>query len=125
MYNYVLMRDEKEERKQARSIKQTRQSNTAHPLFPYKKNELPQVGFEPTTLYTLDSSLPCTELPRQLSWLGPNVHLCHQCPQLIVILSYARGEQPPQIPVTINNKFIIIIIILASVSKWHVIIACP
>ena len=47
------MRDEKEERKkQARSNKQTRQSNTAHPrqsLF-LEKNELPQVGLEPTTL---------------------------------------------------------------------------
>ena len=48
------MRDEKEERKkQARSNKQTRQSNTAHPrqsLF-LEKNELPQVGLEPTTLH--------------------------------------------------------------------------
>ena len=54
------MREEKEERKkQARSNKQTRQSNTAHPrqsLFP-RKNELPQVGLEPTTLYTLDRAL--------------------------------------------------------------------
>ena len=44
MHNYMfLMRDEKEERKkQARSNKQTRQSNTAHPkavIFP-RKNEL-------------------------------------------------------------------------------------
>ena len=33
------------------------------------KNELPQVGFEPTTLCT--PLLP-TELPRQPSWQGPN-----------------------------------------------------
>ena len=62
-----LMTDEKEERKkQARSNKQTRQSNTAHPrqsLFP-RKNELPQVGLEPTTLYTLDRAL------YQLSYRG-------------------------------------------------------
>ena len=82
------MRDEKEERKkQARSNKQTRQSNTAHPrqslflrkhayhveeekhstpkavIFP-RKNELPQVGLEPTTLYTLDRAL------YQLSYRG-------------------------------------------------------
>ena len=61
------MRDEKEERKkQARSNKQTRQSNTAHPrqsLF-LEKNELPQVGLEPTTLYTLDRAL------YQLSYRG-------------------------------------------------------
>ena len=54
------MRDEKEERKkQARSNKQTRQSNTAHPrqsLF-LEKNELPRVGLEPMTLYTLDRTL--------------------------------------------------------------------
>ena len=53
---HVLMRDEKEERKkQARSNKQTRQSNTAHAskavTFP-NKNELPQVGLEPTTLHS-------------------------------------------------------------------------
>ena len=87
------MRDEKEERKkQARSNKQTRQSNTAHlrqSLYPEKmsclrweqtnkakqhstpkavtlprKNELPQVGLEPTTLYTLDRAL------YQLSYRG-------------------------------------------------------
>ena len=67
------MRDEKEERKkQARSNKQTRQSNTAHPrqslflekiTFP-RKNELPRVGLEPTTLYTLDRAL------YQLSYRG-------------------------------------------------------
>ena len=40
-----LMRDEKEERKkQARSNKQTRQSNTAHPKQSLFLNELPRVG---------------------------------------------------------------------------------
>ena len=62
-----LMRDEKEERKkQARSNKQTRLSNTAHSrqsLF-LRKNELPQVGLEPTTLYTPDRAL------YQLSYRG-------------------------------------------------------
>ena len=55
MYMYCiymfLMRDER--KKQARSNRQTRQSNTAHPrqsLF-LEKNELTQVGLEPTTLY--------------------------------------------------------------------------
>ena len=66
------MRDEKEERKkQARSNKQTRQSNTAHPrqslflekmscnqrLSTYVLSHLAQVGLEPTTLYTLDRAL--------------------------------------------------------------------
>ena len=74
-----LMRDEKEERKeQARSNKQTRQSNTAKQhstpkvaTFP-RKNELPQVGLEPTTLYSRQSALPA-ELPRQHSRLCPNL----------------------------------------------------
>ena len=51
IYTYIyilLMRDEKEKRKkQARSNKQTRQSNTAHPrqsLF-LNENELPRVGY--------------------------------------------------------------------------------
>ena len=56
MYTCFKMRDEKEERKkQARSNKQTRQSNAAV-TFP-RKNELPQVGLEPTTLNTLDRAL--------------------------------------------------------------------
>ena len=52
---HVLMRDEKEGRKQARSNKQqgkaTQHTQGSH--FP-DKNELPQVGLKPTTLYTLD-----------------------------------------------------------------------
>ena len=61
------MRDEKEERKkQSRSNKQTRQSNTAHPrqsLFLEKMSCLGGGGggggggLEPTTLYTLDRAL--------------------------------------------------------------------
>ena len=97
------MRDEKEERKkQARSNKQTnkaKQHSTPKAVTFPRKNELPRVGLEPTTLYTLDralyqlsyrgspagwaqishlivhlmnSALP-TELPRQPSWLGPNL----------------------------------------------------
>ena len=48
-------------KKEASKVKQTtRQSNTAHPRQSYtfpKKNELPRVGLEPTTLYTLDRAL--------------------------------------------------------------------
>ena len=58
---HVLMRDEKEERKkQARSNKQqgkaTQYTQFKAVTFP-KKNELPRVGLEPTTLYTLDRAL--------------------------------------------------------------------
>ena len=55
------MRDEKEERKkQARSNKQTnkaKQHSTPKAVTFPRKNELPQVGLEPTTLYTLDRAL--------------------------------------------------------------------
>ena len=62
VYNvHVLMRDEKEGRKkQASSNKQTnkaKQHSTPKAVTFPKKNELPQVGFEPTTLYTLDRAL--------------------------------------------------------------------
>ena len=55
------MRDEEGKKKEASKVKQTiRQSNTASTpkavTFP-KKNELPQVGLQPTTLYTLDRAL--------------------------------------------------------------------
>ena len=60
------MRDEKEERKkQARSYKQNaKQHSTPKAVTFPKKNELPRVGLEPTTLYTLDRAL------YQLSCLG-------------------------------------------------------
>ena len=58
---HVLMRDEKKERKkQARSSKQinkAKQHSTPKAVTFPKKNELPRVGLEPTTLYTLDRVL--------------------------------------------------------------------
>ena len=58
---HVLIRDEKEGRKkQARSNKQTnkaKQHSTPKAVTFPKKNELPRVGLEPTTLYTLDRAL--------------------------------------------------------------------
>ena len=55
---HVLMRDEKEERKkQARSNKQTGQSNTATQHTQARKNELPRVRLKPTTLYTCTLTL--------------------------------------------------------------------
>ena len=65
--SYMLMRDAEGRKKEAIKVKQTtRQSNTTHPRqsFFLSKNELPRVGLEPTTLYTL---------LYQLSWLGPNL----------------------------------------------------
>ena len=56
---HVLMREEKEGRKkQARSnnIKAKQHSTPKGVTFP-KKNELPRVGLEPKTLYTLDRAL--------------------------------------------------------------------
>ena len=56
---HVLMRDEKEGRKkQARCNKQQgKQHSTPKAVTFPKKNELPRVGLEPTTLYTLDRAL--------------------------------------------------------------------
>ena len=55
------MRDEKEERKkQASKVKQTnkaKQHSTPKAVTFPRKNELPQVGLEPTSLYTLYSIL--------------------------------------------------------------------
>ena len=60
------MRDEKEGRKkEARKVKQTRQSNTAHPrqsLFLRKMSCLGYVGLEPTTLSTLDRATAAAQL---------------------------------------------------------------
>ena len=79
IYNYVLhvlMRDEKEGRKnQAKSHKQqgkeTQHTQGSQSLL-LVKNELPLVGLEHTTLYTLDRAL-YHWLPRQHRWLGPNL----------------------------------------------------
>ena len=55
---HVLMRDEMEERKkQAESNNKAKQHSTPKAVTFPKKNELPRVGLEPTTLYTLDRAL--------------------------------------------------------------------
>ena len=65
------MRDEKEERKkQARSNKAKQHSTPKAVTFP-RKNELPRVGLEPTTLYTLDRAL------YQLSYRGSSAGWAH------------------------------------------------
>ena len=100
------MRDEKEERKkQARSNKQTRQSNTAHPrqsLFLEKMSCL-RCDSNHDTLYSRQSTLP-TELPRQLSWLGPNL-TSHSTPDEQANHQLSRKEKagvmkPPMTPNT-------------------------
>ena len=64
---HVLMRDEKKESAEASKVKQTnkaKQHSTPKAVTSPKKNELPRVGLEPTTLYTLDRAL------HQLSYRG-------------------------------------------------------
>ena len=75
------MRRNKERSKQGQTNKQgkaTQHTQGSHFSYNnyYKKNEPPRVGleFEPTTLYTLDSALPLSYIPRLLSWLGPNIY---------------------------------------------------
>ena len=60
---YMLMRDA-EGRKESKVIRTTKQHNTPKAVTFPEKNELPRVGFEPATLYTLDRA------HYQLSHLG-------------------------------------------------------
>ena len=55
----VLMRDEKKEEKnkQGHTNSKAKQHSTPKAVTFLNKNELPQVGLEPTTLYTLDRAL--------------------------------------------------------------------
>ena len=58
-YMHVLMRDERRKEK-ASKVKQTNKAkqHSTHKAVTFpKKNELPRVGLEPTTLYTLDKVL--------------------------------------------------------------------
>ena len=71
---HVLMRDErrKEERsKQGQTNNKAKQHSTPKAVTFPKKNELPRVGLEPTTLYTLDMymyiQLPKVRYPTALS----------------------------------------------------------
>ena len=60
VHSHVLMRDErrKEERsKQGRTNNKAKQHSIPKVVTFPKKNELPQVGLEPMTLYTLDRAL--------------------------------------------------------------------
>ena len=56
LFLHILMRDErrKEERSKQGQTNKAKQHSTPNAVTFPKKNELPQVGFEPTTLYTLD-----------------------------------------------------------------------
>ena len=110
------MRDEKEERKkQARSNKQTRQSNTAHPRQSLFLEKMSCLGWDSThdILYSRQSALP-TELPRQLSWLGPNV-TSHSTPDeqanhQLSMKEKAGVMKPPMTPNT--YKYL-------HVDLWH------
>ena len=74
---YVITSDTNERRegrkKEASKVKQTnkaKQHSTPKAVTFPRKNELPRRTHD--TLYSRQSTLP-TELPRQLSWLGPNL----------------------------------------------------
>ena len=67
MYRCII-RYEEGRKKQARSNKAKQHSTPKAVTFP-KKNKLPQVGLEPTTLYTLDRVL------YQLSYRAMYIHV--------------------------------------------------
>ena len=55
---YMLMTDAERRRKEtSKVIQTTKQHSTPKAVTFLKKNELPRVGFKPTTLYTLDRVL--------------------------------------------------------------------
>ena len=64
------MRRKEERSKQGQTNNKTKQHSTPKAVSFSRKNELPRVGIEPTTLCTLDRE---SALPRQHSWLGPNL----------------------------------------------------
>ena len=84
-----LVRDDHEKegrKKQARSNKQ-RQSNTTHPRQLLFLRKLSCLGWDSNSR---QSALP-TELPRQLSWLGPNLtsHSIHLMNRLTIMMCLA------------------------------------
>ena len=68
MYIYMIKRDNI----QSNTIQH---SNTRDKLFFPKKNELPQVGFEPTTLCSLEPDTLFSRPTRQLRWQGSNLQI--------------------------------------------------
>ena len=68
---YMLMRDGEGRKKEASKVKQTRQSNTAPPRQSLFLEKMSCLRWD-SSPYSRQSALP-TELPRQLSWLGPNL----------------------------------------------------
>ena len=86
---HVLMRDEKEEKrkKQGQTNNKANQHSTPKAVTFPKKNELPRVGLEPTTLYTLDRALLDRSLQSQsqdqapvevADWAQHGHVLCHE-----------------------------------------------
>ena len=76
------MRDERSKQGQINKAKQ--QSTPKAVTFP-KKNELPWVGLEPTTLYTLD---------RALSWLGMYMYVNFHVPGFLGGAEYVAAVSP-------------------------------
>ena len=93
------MRDER--KKQGQTNKAKQHSTPKAVTFP-RKNELPRVGLEPTTLYTLDRALY-----QLLSWLGPNL-TSHSTPdeQANHQLSMKEKAGVMKPPMTPNTKHV-------------------
>ena len=70
----MLMSDEERRKKEASMVKQTTTAQHTQGSHFSKKNMLPRVGFWAQPMpFHYTNALPA-ELPRQLSWLGPNLH---------------------------------------------------
>ena len=68
---HVLMRDEKEGRcKQGQTNNKAKQHSTPKGIAFPKKNELPRVGLEPTTLYTNVQYMLCMFVCLGYGWMG-------------------------------------------------------
>ena len=90
----------KERSKQGQTNSKAKQHNTPKAVTFPKKNELPRVRLEPTTLYTLDRVLYHL---RQLSWLDPNL-TSHRAPDLTGLLSTQYEGEGRDIKTTNDTK---------------------
>ena len=62
------MRRKEERSKQGQTNNEAKQHSTPKAVTSPKKNELPRVGLEPTTLYTLDRALPLSYQGSSADW---------------------------------------------------------
>ena len=109
------MRDEKKGRSKQGETNKAKQHSTPKAVTFLKKNELPQVGLEPTTLYTLDRAL------YQLSYQGSSAgwaQISHVRVGSVLAMMVISSESLPRLNVSALYMYMYIHVHVTVTLTW-------